>query len=268
MDYNIFQYGIICLFLQYDIYLRFENMRLLFIYIISFFTLLHTFFSAGNFANLEFESLLPKTFFCLLNNKTSQDAASSNKIGGNKAVYDLQLNYFKGEKSDNKIVLSWETEKENKSISFLIEKSLNGIAFKDLAFVSGSSKNEKNVYSYIDTCSLSGQYFYRLKQKKSDGTFSNLEILYINNTKTDKSSLLLNGETCIGKCNISKASLTELASGNKKILMLDFMGNAFPVKLPGLNKTRINIKYNPTDYFQSGVLIARSFTKAQTKIVK
>ncbi|HBX53316.1 MAG: hypothetical protein A2275_08285 [Bacteroidetes bacterium RIFOXYA12_FULL_35_11] len=243
-------------------------MRLLYIYIFSFIVLLHILFHAGNFTILKNEAIIKNTFFGSFLNETNQGGAPTEKVKDLGSSQEFQLKYFKGEKIDSKVILSWEAEKECNSVSFLIEKSFNGIAFKELALVAGKSKNEKNVYNFIDTCSVTGQFFYRLKQKKSDGTYNNLDLLLVNNTKVDISGLLITGEPCIGKCNISKASLDEIAKGNKKILMLDFMGNVVPVDLPGLNKTRINVKYNPTDYFQSGVLIARSLTKTQTKIVK
>ena len=69
------------------------------------------------------------------------------------------------------IHLEWTTTNEINNHGFFIQRSLDGVSFTDIDFVSATvSPQIVNSYSYLDQLDLTGSLFYRLKQIDYDGS--------------------------------------------------------------------------------------------------
>ncbi len=87
---------------------------------------------------------------------------------------------FNGRLSGNDALLSWSTASEINNKGFEVQKSLDGINFKDIGFVTGlGNASLVNNYSYTDAKLLSGSNYYRLKQIDRDGRVSYSAVIRI-----------------------------------------------------------------------------------------
>lgn len=90
------------------------------------------------------------------------------------APLPVRLTGFKTRSLDcDGINLTWATESEVNSKGFGVERSTDGIDFKEISFVpSNQNSSVKREYSYEDTdIKTNGTYYYRLVQLDLDGTF-------------------------------------------------------------------------------------------------
>lgn len=70
------------------------------------------------------------------------------------------------------VVLNWSTANESGAMVFEIEKSLDGQHFEKITAVNGKgSSNAKMSYMEVDEEVGLGYFYYRLKEKESDGSF-------------------------------------------------------------------------------------------------
>lgn len=75
--------------------------------------------------------------------------------------------------NDHTAQLKWVTATEENNKEFIIEKSSDGIDFKEIGKIaSGSNSNSKQEYYYIDEQVSGTTTYYRLKQVDHDGQFS------------------------------------------------------------------------------------------------
>lgn len=105
-------------------------------------------------------------------------------------------------------VLSWTTASEQNNAGFTIERSLDGIAFADLTWVSGNgTTNAVSTYTHTDNgLDDATRAFYRLRQQDFDGKTQYSQIQEVNfsttadwtiraypNPTTDQLTVVLNG---------------------------------------------------------------------------
>lgn len=96
-------------------------------------------------------------------------------------VLPIELSYFEGMCHQNEIVLSWQTLSEKNNGAFIIERSVDGNAFKDIASLKGNgNSNVQHDYRYTDTEHFNSTVYYRLKQQDIDGQENYTEIISIN----------------------------------------------------------------------------------------
>lgn len=70
-------------------------------------------------------------------------------------------------------LLEWSTQNEQNSTKFIIEKSNDGVSFKETGIVKAAGfSTEKNTYSFLDVEPETKKVFYRLKQIDSDNSIS------------------------------------------------------------------------------------------------
>jgi hypothetical protein len=81
---------------------------------------------------------------------------------------------FEGQlREDNTATLYWSTASEAGSLSFEIEKSLDGKNFYTIGEVAAQQHaTHTTYYTFSDPQALTGKAYYRLKQKDSDGSFT------------------------------------------------------------------------------------------------
>ncbi|GAB4031854.1 T9SS type A sorting domain-containing protein [Spirosoma jeollabukense] len=86
----------------------------------------------------------------------------------------VNLVSFTGKSSNNSVVLNWVTGWEKENQGFEIQKSTNAKSFEGVGFVEGNRSTQvQSVYEFTDTNVLPEQlYYYRLKQKDTDGEFA------------------------------------------------------------------------------------------------
>lgn len=84
----------------------------------------------------------------------------------------VELVYFDGISYSDKNILSWETESENDSDYFLIQRSQDGINWVDVMVKSAAGNSNSNIkYVIIDQFQNNGFIYYRLLQYDIDGKF-------------------------------------------------------------------------------------------------
>jgi hypothetical protein len=117
-------------------------------------------------------------------NRASISAYGDFGIGADTAVNPLpvELLSFFAKNVNGDVKLNWSTSSETNNKGFFIERSMDGINFKDLDFVvgAGNSKSVKN-YGYLDEAafSLASTIYFRLRQVDFDGSIalSNIAIV-------------------------------------------------------------------------------------------
>lgn len=89
----------------------------------------------------------------------------------------VKLNSFVVQKIDNKAKISWSTEQESNSSHFVIERSVNGRTWNDIATVTAAGNSSLHInYSIIDNAPMRGFNYYRLKQVDKDAKYDYSEI--------------------------------------------------------------------------------------------
>lgn len=77
---------------------------------------------------------------------------------------------FTGRQDGNSVVLEWTTMSENNNDYFEIERSVDGINYVTIGYVSGAGDSNGRIdYSFSDNAPEQGQLYYRLSQVDFDG---------------------------------------------------------------------------------------------------
>lgn len=80
----------------------------------------------------------------------------------------------------NAVELNWNTATEVNNYGFEIERSKNKGTYENIGFVKGSgNSNSAKDYFFIDKQTLSGKYFYRLKQIDNGGVFEYSKVVEV-----------------------------------------------------------------------------------------
>jgi len=75
--------------------------------------------------------------------------------------------------------LAWVTASEKNNAGFVVEKSSNGLDFKEIGFVEGAgSSSQQLAYTYLDADARTAAY-YRLKQQDTDGGSSYSPVQFV-----------------------------------------------------------------------------------------
>ncbi len=92
----------------------------------------------------------------------------------------LTLLDFNLSKSNEAVLLKWETANEVNTKGFNIQRSKDGINFSTIGFVPSAGGAKLNNYSYSDkiTSEMSGKQFYRLQMMDNDGKYTLSKALY------------------------------------------------------------------------------------------
>lgn len=88
--------------------------------------------------------------------------------------------------ANNQNYLQWTTAKEINSVNFIVEKSIDGITFRELGIVKAAGNSEVvHHYNFTDYLPAQGMNYYRLKQIDIDGKFVYSNIISIAVSKMD-----------------------------------------------------------------------------------
>ncbi len=109
-------------------------------------------------------------------------------------ILPVELLDLTGYVADNTTILKWTTLTEKELNSFEIERSDDGVVFKNVGVVKAFGNSSiTNNYSYLDYTSFNEINYYRLKQVDINGKFSYSKTISIhNNFKSDEIGIFPN----------------------------------------------------------------------------
>lgn len=175
----------------------------------------------------------------------------------------VQLVEFKGIALNEDVKLSWVTASEMNNAGFEVERSIDGVNFKKIAFVKGNINSSivRN-YGLVDeqAFALTGvnKLFYRLKQVDLDGSFTYSNAISVDNKEytlehveiypnpfTSNLSIKLNAAVA-GDAQLSIADLSGRVLAEQKLAVVDGTNTISLNNLEGLNKGIyfVKITYN------------------------
>lgn len=108
------------------------------------------------------------------------------------ATLPLNLTSFKASFNGKSTQVKWSTENEVNVSGFAIEKSLDGINFSQIDFVSAKNSSTHTEYSTMDDKVKGGTSYYRLKQVDKNGAFKYSSVEVIKNSLTIKTEVFPN----------------------------------------------------------------------------
>lgn len=156
----------------------------------------------------------------------------------------IELTYFTSEKTDNGVLLEWETASEINNHYFSVEKSHDGSNYEVIANLEGNGTTNKTFkYQYLDK-EVYGDAYYRLMQTDYDGEFKYEGILFQEYLDQQKSEITFypnpnNTNTLKWSGDTEQNGLIEIYTQSGKLLYSVFNN--------GLKE--INIALEPGLYF-------------------
>lgn len=95
-------------------------------------------------------------------------------------ILPIRLAYFVGKRVAEGIELNWQTVLEENNDYMALERSADGIDFREIGRVKGvGSTTEPQYYTYLDATPKSGSNYYRLRQVDLDGTEEYHPVIYV-----------------------------------------------------------------------------------------
>ncbi len=164
---------------------------------------------------------------------------------------------FNAKKKNADVVLSWSTAGEENNAGFGIERSGNGIEFKEVFFMDGTgSSSQQTDYLYNDENAFGKEgslsLYYRLRQVDGDGRVSYSAIVKVdeNEKATDQTRIYPNPFT-----DHLSVSLFASTSGKAELSFTDIQGRVLRTAMFDL-KSGVNILEIPeTESIQTGVYL-------------
>lgn len=93
----------------------------------------------------------------------------------------LDLLSFSGKLINGNAELQWVTTKENQPVYFNVEKSTDGIAFTNIATISGHGNNrENNIYNFTDPAFITDKAWYRIALYNDQGNVKYSRTILLN----------------------------------------------------------------------------------------
>lgn len=97
-----------------------------------------------------------------------------------QSALPVELISFDIKVDNSKVYLFWRTASEIQNLYFLVQHSVDGFAFKDIAQISGAGNSQiENDYEYLHSSPSLGWNYYRLKQVDRSGVEIHSKILTV-----------------------------------------------------------------------------------------
>ncbi len=94
------------------------------------------------------------------------------------APLPIELLSFNAKCNNGQEIICWSTATETNNDYFTVERSDDGISFRDIGVVNGSgTTSQVHQYSFSDPQSVSANVYYRLRQTDFNGLASNSEVI-------------------------------------------------------------------------------------------
>lgn len=126
----------------------------------------------------------------------------------------VELVSFTTNCNESGILITWKTASENNSSHFILEKSRDGLNWKQIYTEQAAvNSNELITYNFTDASVIEGINYYRLKQYDLDGVYENFGPISIDcleesdgyfsvfpNPSSNSFSVIINNDLLIGEC--------------------------------------------------------------------
>jgi len=122
----------------------------------------------------------PRTYDCWINAVVNRWESQSTPV---------ELTNFTARQWENSVMLQWYTQSETNNYGFDIERAVDGVNFKKIAFIPGhNTTSSPKEYQYVDKNLVQGRFCYRLKQIDCNGEFSysaivDVHVVYVHGLK-------------------------------------------------------------------------------------
>jgi hypothetical protein len=116
------------------------------------------------------------------NQETFKTACEGSVMINSSGTLPVTLLYFKGQKADKDVKLTWATVAEYNNKEFVVERSADGSNFADVGTIAGAGSSQLKEYSYLDKAALTRDVrmlYYRLRQVDNDGKFTRSAVVSI-----------------------------------------------------------------------------------------
>lgn len=165
-------------------------------------------------------------------------------------IVPIKLSSFTAQNNNTTNLLLWTTENETNNKHFEIQRSTDGINFKQIGIVNavGNSTVATN-YNFTDNAPTNGINYYRLKQVDVDGTFTFSYIVKVKNTKLGSITIYPNPASNVlyvdGVKNNTAYSITNLLG---QIVVSGLYDNSKPIAINKLQSATYFLKLNNEVY--------------------
>ncbi|MEN9548841.1 MAG: hypothetical protein RIR12_1432 [Bacteroidota bacterium] len=125
----------------------------------------------------------------------------------------LKLISFSGVKKNNEVSLWWETSSESNLDGFYVEKSVDGVNFTNVGFVSAHNRDAHASYTFKDLARASESVFYRLTIKERGGAERLSHVIRLFEEQGNKIEIFPNpAKTYFSVSNLTEASKITLVN--------------------------------------------------------
>jgi hypothetical protein len=119
-------------------------------------------------------------------------------------VLPIDLTYFKAEKSEDNVTLSWETAWEKNSKEFVVERSADLKEFQAIGTLKAAGETTGRMqYEFIDDSPLAGANYYRLRMVDRDDSFAFSKTLDVITDVPESPILVVPNPACPEKITIT-----------------------------------------------------------------
>ena len=158
----------------------------------------------------------------------------------------LHLLNFEAVKNKTSVQLSWQTTNEINTSHFIVQSSINGTTFNNIARVAARNTSGNNDYSFTDTNPLNGVNFYRLQMVDRDGKTTYSSIIKI--VFTDKNELQVFPNPAKNTITVnglqSKGIIKIIAADGKLVKQILVVANSSKIDISALAKGFYLLQYN------------------------
>jgi hypothetical protein len=192
-------------------------------------------------------------------NRANLDLYGDFAVGADTSVNPLPVEMlsFTAKAINGNAFLNWSTSMEINNKGFFVEKSIDGVNFKDINFVAGFG-NSKSVRNYRledqNAFALASSVYYRLRQVDFDGaeTLSNVISLSENDLVSDEVSMYPNPFA-----ESTGINFVSSVSGNATVEVIDIQGRLISSDKLSIKEGSQYVPLNNADKLNSGVYMVR-----------
>lgn len=166
----------------------------------------------------------------------------------------VQLINFDATCVNNEIVLEWCTASENENINFIIQQSIDGINYTDVALVNGKGfSNEKNCYKQI-VSSLGETNYFKLKLSDNKGTSTTSKVISVASCKNLSDNIIITND---GSDQIG-VIVNAIGDKNLEINVHNSLGQIIKVEnmhvVKGYNKLDLDLDKNSNGVYYVSII--------------
>ena len=207
-------------------------------------------------------------------NNTAGSASGTNGSGVLSPVggfLPIELLSFNAKKVNNHVSINWATSSEIHNDHFLVERSLNGTEFTELALIKTKAKNgnSKSPLSYaaLDPAPNPGTTYYRLKQTDQNGTFKYYQTVSVKFDKVNPVSFVVFPNPNKGEFTIDISGIEQ--DNEIELRVMDINGKiVFKNTIEASSIQSSSIKVAPKEPFTPGVYICNLLSQGINYPVK